>query len=291
MNAAVAMAAATLAVLGLLLVVLGLIPVPARRTGTRSESLPQLWARVTRRPAGAAGRRRDLIWAAAAVTGVVAAAVTGWIALVVLIPALVVVAPKLLGQAPVTDIPLMEAMDKWVRNIATLLPEGRDVIGAIRASRSVAPPLISDEVGRLVQRINTGMPAAAALQRFADELDNAESDAVVASLVLATTHPVGATRNLTAIAENLQDRLKVLRDIEGERAKPRNTSRNITIISLVMIAMLAVAAPTFLAPLSHPIGQLVVLVAVVVYCASLWTMYQITVPRKRARILIRKGAS
>lgn len=286
MNGFLATVAGTLAGLALLLVILGLIPTPARPRG--DESLSHTWARLTRRPPGQAGRRRDLIWATSAVAGLIIAALTGWVALALLVPALVMVAPKLLGQAPVTDIPLLESLDKWVRNVATLLPEGRDVVQSIRASRSVAPPLIAEEVARLVQRINTGMAPAAALQRFADELDSAEADSVVASLMLATTRPIGATANLNAIAANLQDRLRVLRDIEAERAKPRNTSRNVTLISLLMIGALAILAPTFLAPLSHPIGQVIVLVAVVVYCGALWTMFSITVPRKRARILVRR---
>lgn len=273
---------------GVLLVVGGLLRVPLHPRGATS-SVGEWWARVSGRPTGAAGRRRDLIWLAAVVVGIVMAAVTGWVVLIVLVPALVVVAPKLLGQAPVTDIPLMLALDQWITKIAAVLPEGRSVVQAIRGSQKYAPVLLTEPVQRLIHRLNSHMDPAEALQKFADELDNSEADAVVASLQLAVTRPQGAAANLNAIAANLQDRMRVLRDIEAERARPRRTSRNVTIISLVMIGVLAVASPTFLSPLAQPLGQLIVLVAVVIYVGALVAMYRITLPRARARILVRAG--
>lgn len=271
-----------------LLVVLGALRVPVQPKGGTS-SLGEWWARISGRPAGPAGRRRDLIWAAALVVGIVLAGVTGWVVLIVLIPALVIVAPKLLGQAPVTDIPLLLALDQWITKIAAVLPEGRSIVQAIRGSQKYAPPLLAEPVQRLIHRMNSHMDPAEALQKFADELDNSEADAVVASLQLAVTRPQGAAANLNAIAANLQDRMRVLRDIEADRARPRRTSRNVTIISLVMIGVLTVASPTFLAPLAQPLGQLIVLVAVIIYVGALVAMYRITLPRQRARILVRAG--
>ncbi|SKF61715.1 Flp pilus assembly protein TadB [Mycobacteroides abscessus subsp. abscessus] len=274
--------------LAVLLVVLGMVPTtirPHRQTSTAA----QRWARLTGRPAGPAGRRRDLIWAAAVVTGIVLAGITGWVALAVLVPALVIVAPKLLGQAPVTDIPLLLALEQWITKIAAVLPEGRSVVQAIRSSQKYAPPFVAEPVQRLIHRMTSHMDPVDALQRFADELDSSEADAVVASLRLAVTRPQGAAANLNAIAANLQDRMRVLRDIEAERARPRRTSRNVTLISLVMMGLLAIASPAFLAPLAQPLGQLIVLAASLIYVGALMAMYRITLPRARARILVQTG--
>ncbi|MFT8223043.1 hypothetical protein ACMYMU_23100, partial [Salmonella enterica subsp. enterica serovar Enteritidis] len=60
--------------------------------------------------------------------GVVLFVLTGWVAALALGPIIVLLAPTLLGAAPPTDIPLMEALDRWVRQIAAVLPQGRDII-------------------------------------------------------------------------------------------------------------------------------------------------------------------
>ncbi|WP_099092960.1 type II secretion system F family protein [Acidipropionibacterium acidipropionici] len=275
---------------GVVLLVAGVRPAPVRPGGA-PRGLAGWWARVTGRPAGSAGRRRDVVWLVVVAVTIVAFVVTRWVVVLALVPAVAVVGPKLLGQAPPTDIPLLEALDRWVRQIAAILPQGRDVATAVRISRTKAPELIAEEVGRLVTRLNGRTDPAEAFQRMADELDNAEADAVLASLALATRRPRGAAATMAAIADNLQDRLKVVRAIEAERAKPRQTARLVTIISGGMLILALVFARSFLQPLATPAGQVIVVVAAVMYVGSLWWMQKMTAPRHRGRIMVRRQRS
>ena len=59
-----------------------------RVAGTRRQSPGQLWAKITRRAADQAGRRRDLILLGSLITGFVVAMLTGWLILIVILPAL-----------------------------------------------------------------------------------------------------------------------------------------------------------------------------------------------------------
>jgi Flp pilus assembly protein TadB len=224
----------------------------------------------------------------AVLVGVVLFVLTGWVAALALGPIIVLLAPTLLGAAPPTDIPLMEALDRWVRQVAAVLPQGRDIITAVRISRPRAPKLIAGSVDQLVSRLDGRMEPREAFQRMADELDSAEADAVLASLALAATHPRGASTTLKAIAGNIQQRLKVLRQVEAERSKPRNSVRQITLVTIAMFGGLLVIGRSFLAPLATPPGQVLVAVAVVMYVIALVQMYRMARPRRRTRIMVRR---
>lgn len=279
MNTPALTSALIMAGLGLILAIDGLVPAPPRPGAPLSPA--QRWARLTHRPTGAAGRRRDLRWGLAVLVGIVLFVLTDWVAALAL-------GPTLLGAAPPTDIPLMEALDRWVRQVAAVLPQGRDIITAVRISRPRAPKLIAGSVDQLVSRLDGRMEPREAFQRMADELDSSEADAVLASLALAATHPRGTSVTLKAIAGTIQQRLKVLRQVEAERSKPRNAVRQITLVTIAMFGVLLVVGRSFLAPLATPPGQVLVTAAVVMYVTALVQMYRMARPRRRTRIMVRR---
>ncbi|MGI3784261.1 MAG: hypothetical protein ACRYG2_26170, partial [Janthinobacterium lividum] len=64
---------------GLVGVVAGLRRVPPRVRPKRVRTLGTSWARLTRRPSGAAGRRRDLVVLGSLLGGFALAALSGWL--------------------------------------------------------------------------------------------------------------------------------------------------------------------------------------------------------------------
>lgn len=153
---ALAIAAGLLLVAGVWALVAGLqrrVPRP-RLTSRRTATTADQWARLTRRPPGPRGRRRDLLLAGSLLAGLAIAAVTGWVIAVLVAPALVLGLPYLLSAPQPRDVALLEALDRWVRGLSATLGTGRSVTDAIRVSRRTAPPLLSDEVGLLVARLN-----------------------------------------------------------------------------------------------------------------------------------------
>ena len=263
------------------------VPVEPRPTRRRRLSPGQAWARYTRRPAGKAGRQRDVRLVAGVAAGVAIFVFTGWLIAIPLVPVVMLLLPILFGRSPRSDIALLEALDRWVRTLATTLPGGRSVTQALRGSRSSAPPLLAEEIGELVDRLNWGWDPQEALQQFADRLDSPDADAVVASLKVAITHTEGITANLVSIADSLQERLRALRQIENERDRPRQTARIVTVISGLMIASTALFGRGYFAPYNTPVGQLIVAGLALAYVGSLILLYRMAMPRRRERILIR----
>lgn len=281
-----AVAAGLLVVGGLLALLAGLSRSwPERRR--EGSSVAALWARVTRRPGGAKGRRRDLVLVGTVIAGIVLAAVTGWVIAVVLVPLLAFALPYLLVMPKARDVLLLEALDRWVRSLASTLTTGRSITDAIRISRRTAPELLSDELALLVARLNNRWDTRDALTRFADALDSADADAVIASLILAANRgSSGASQILGALADSLQAQLRGRRIIETERSKPYVVVRQVTVITLVTLTGGFVFARGYFQPYQTPLGQLILAILVSLYLGSLLLMRRRAQSRPRERILV-----
>ena len=286
----VATVAGMLLVGGALAVVLGL-----RRSwadepsaGPR-RSLTDRWARLTRRPAGSAGRRRDLVLGGSIAAGLVLAVVTGWTLSIALIPLLALGLPVLLRMPVQRDVALMEALDRWLRSLAATLSTGKSITDAIRSSLRTAPPGIRDPLAGLIARLNNRWDTADALRRCADDLDSPDADAVVAALILAANRgSVGASVTLLALADSLQDQLRARRVIETERAKPYAVVRQVTVITLLTLGAVAVFNPTFFSAYRTPLGQVILVALLAMYAGSLILMRRKAKQQPRARILINR---
>jgi len=275
---------------GLVGVVAGFRRLPPRARPVRSRTLGTTWVRLTRRPSGRAGRRRDLLVLGSLAGGFVLAALSGWVAAVIVVPGLVLALPYLLRAPRPRDVALLEAMDRWVRTLASALSTGRSVTDAIRVSRRTAPPVIAEEVEVLVLRLNSRWDTRTALQRFADALDSPDTDAVVAALMLAAGRgAAGAAATLNALAESIQAQLRARRVIEVERAKPYVVVRQVTVITLVTLGGMFLLRPEFFAGYRTPVGQAVLVVLVVVYLGSLLLMRRKARQPRRPRILVGGG--
>ena len=184
---------------------------------------------------------------------------------IILTPLLALGLPYLLVLPKARDVELLEALDRWVRALAATLATGKSVTDAIRISRRTAPPLIADEIGLLVVRLNNRWDSRDALLRFADELDSPDADGVIAALMLAVSRGAnGASQTLQALADSIQAQLKGRRVIEVERAKPYVVVRQVTIISMItLVGVYLLVARLLRRPTARPLGQVILSVLLV----------------------------
>lgn len=237
---------------------------------------------------GQAVRRRWWQVLLAVAAGLVAASVTGWPLLAVLVPAIAYGLPVILSAPPNRDLALLEALDRWVRTLGSLLPTGRSISDAIRVSVRQAPALLAPHLRLLTARLDDRWTIRQALFALADELDSPDADAVLAALALAAQRGgTGASATLAALADNIADRLRALREIETERAKPRFVVRQVTLITVVVLGLALVFGGSFFAPYGTDLGQLLLAGLVAAYLGSLLFLRRMTLPRPRQRILRR----
>lgn len=263
---------------GLVMVGYGLTTPPsARENNALSRRVRGVARRVRHHP-------RLAVLAVAA--GVAVYLASGWAIALVVVPPLVAGLPWLLSAPPQTDIEALEALDRWVRTLAATIPTGRSITDAMRVSRRQAPSLLAAPLDHMLRRIDQRWSVRDALREMADELASPDADAVLASLMLAAERGgTGATATLTALADSIQDRLKALREIEAERAKPRVVVRQVTIISLVVLIAAVALAGEFFRPYSTPVGQAILAVLLTAYLSSLVMLRRLTVPPPRERLL------
>jgi tight adherence protein B len=287
MSGIVAITAGLLIIGGLLGILTGLRKRTPPTTSRRAESAAELWARLTRRPPGPRGRRRDVILLLSVIIGFVVAVLTHWLIMIVVLPATALGLPYLLVLPRPRDVELLETLDRWVRSLAATLATGRSITDAIRVSRRTAPPLIADEISLLVTRLNNRWETRDALMRFADSVDSPDADAVIAALILASSRGAnGASITLNALADSIQAQLKGRRAIEVERSKPYVVVRQVTVISFSTLVLVFLLSPDFFAPYRTPLGQMLLSVLLISYIASLIFMRRKAHQVDRPRILL-----
>ena len=282
MNPMIAGLAAASLLVGLVLIGDGLMARPRRSSTDRSTGL---WTTVEKWWTSRS-RSQRIQCVAGLVVGLLAFVATGWIVMLLAIPVIVVGLPALLGEPGNRDVEILEALDRWVRSLAASLPTGKSIIDAMRATAGQAPSLLQRPLRVMIARLDARWTTREALLALADDLDCPDADAVVAALVLAAERGgVGATATLEELADSVQTRLRALREIEAERAKPRVVVRQVTLISLVVLTLAVATEAGFFAPYRSPFGQVVLVGLVASYFLSLLVMRRMTIPRRRDRIL------
>jgi Flp pilus assembly protein TadB len=267
--------AGALVAAGFLGVFVGLRPAP-----TGEPRAPRLRRNFT------VSRRQRVFLFAGLGLGVVCWLITGWALALILAPVAVIGLPMLLSAPPAAaQIVRLEAMEEWTRSLAGVLTVGVGLEQALVATLRSTPAPISPEVRRLVARLRARWDTEAALRAFADELDDATGDLIAANLILgARRRGAGLASVLEGLAESVASDVRARRQVEADRAKPRSTARWVTVISVGVLVVLAISG-SYVAPYRSPFGQLLLVVLLAAYVATLAWMRQMANGRPMPRFL------
>lgn len=264
-----------LVALGLLGVVIGLRPtaIPPREPTEASRR---------RSP----NRRTRVLLLAGGALGLVGWLITGWILALVIAPVAVIGLPILLSAPPAaTQIARLEAMEEWTRSLSGVLTVGIGLEQALVATLRSTPAPIADEVHRLVSRLRARWDTEKALRAFADELDDATGDLIAANLILgARRRGAGLASVLEGLAESVGADVRARRQVEADRAKPRATARWVTLISASVLVVLALSG-TYVEPYRTPVGQVLLVLLLSAYVATLIWMRRMAAGKPLPRFL------
>ncbi|MFF0516134.1 type II secretion system F family protein [Streptomyces sp. NPDC004250] len=278
-------------------VVGGLVGVVAGIVGTSMPRRASWWQRmlVRRGPDQTEDvrmRRRALSVAAASVFAGVWLASGNFVA-GVLLGAAVMGVPWLVtpGQLAAERIGQLEALSEWTGRLAGLLRLGMGLEQAMITSRQGAPDELAAQIVNLSDRLRLGWRPEEALRTFGDELGDVTGDKVVAALILsAGDRGPGLAQALEDLAGSVRDEVAKKRSIEADRAKPRTTVRWMTILT-VGIVVAGFFVPSYTAPYSTLLGQLVLAFLTAGFVATLALMRQLGAFRRIPRFLIADAAS
>lgn len=220
-------------------------------------------------------RRTVILFSIGLAVGLVLAVATGWLIAAVVLPAAAAGIPALLSS-PDGDrrIHRLEAMEEWTRALAGVLTAGVGLEQALVATLRSTPEAIHTEVSTLAARLRSRWTTEAAIRAFADDLDDPTGDLIAATLLLgAQRRGAGLASVLEGLAESVASDVRARREIEADRAKPRTTARWVTVITVVLLGVLA-ATGTYIAPYGTPVGQILLALFLSLYAAALLWLRQ-----------------
>ncbi len=259
MNALLGAAAGMALLGGLALIVAGIRKSPMRADADGPTRPPRWSARSTtktRRQLGIGIGVGVLLWL-----------ITGYAIAILVVPLAAFILPTLIAAPPGSEtIARLEGMQAWTRSLTGVLDVGVGLEEAIvSASLRATPPAIATEVGTLVARIRARSDLPTVLRAFADDLDDATGDVIVATLLAgATRRGAGLVTVLESLADTVADEVRIRRTVEAERAPGRAAARWITLISIGFLTVLF-AATDYTNVYKTPLGQLLLLAYLVAY--------------------------
>lgn len=274
-----------IALLGLLVILIGIFPSQDDPAGRPPGRLQRTW-----------NRRRDIITprvliaaGIGLVVGIVLWLISGWPITILVGPALAIVLPLLVGSKSDTeDIDKLQALEIYTRNLAGIIGgAGTGLEVALPASVRTAPPAIQPAIERLAARLTSRWTIEDALRGLATDLNDATGDLIVAHLQLAAKERgPGLTKALQDLADDVFDEVKARRQVLADRAKPQQTIRLITIIVIGMfVGLPLLGGSSFFAFYGTPFGQIVLLFWVAIYVTAIIFLKQWIRPRPMPRIL------
>jgi Flp pilus assembly protein TadB len=278
--------AGALIVAGLLGVVAGLRPHPAPPSDSTAPKRSIIATGAALGRLGALDRRTRLLLGAGAAVGLAVAFLTGWVIAIPLVPAAAAGVPVLLSVPPsASKIDRLEAMEEWTRSLSGILTAGVGLEQALISTLRSTPEAIRPEVTRLASRLRARWATEDALRAFADELDDATGDLIAGNLILAARRRgAGVASVLEALAQSTAADVAARREIESDRAKPRSTARWVTLITISVLGVLALTGD-YVRPYGSPIGQLLLVLLLGLYVATLWWMRTMSIGKPLPRFI------
>lgn len=257
-----------------------------------------LYSFTPRPPRPGAPRRRGVglrvrtVALAGVAVGAVAAAVTGWVVAVVIVPALAIMGYRLVHGRAKNRIERLNALSDFSRALAGVLTAGRGLEQAILHAARSAPTALAPEIGRLAARIRANVATGTALRQFADELDDATGDLFVATLILAAERRgPGVASAMQGLADSIDADVRARRQVATEQQKARTAARMITLISAALLTGLFLTG-SYVEPYRSPLGQLLLTVLMALYLLALAWMRRISTATPLPRFIggvIRQG--
>lgn len=223
------------------------------------------------------------------VAGVITLVITLWPVAGIAAGLLVTFWPLLFGgsRTEKQSIARLEGLASWTESLRDTIAGAVGLEQAIPATVYAASPAIQGHLRLLSDRLRVRTPMPVALQRFADELDDASADLIVAALILnAKLRGPGLRQVLTSLSEAARAELDMRQRVFAQRASTRRSVQIVAVVSVVFILGLAVLNRDYVAPYTTPQGQVVLAVVFGIFAAGFVWMKRLSGVETPDRFLV-----
>nr|WP_184829307.1 type II secretion system F family protein [Jiangella mangrovi] len=182
--------------------------------------------------------------------------------------------PALFGGAKEerTSIARLEGLASWTESLRDTIAGAVGLEQAIPATVYAAAPSIQPQLRLLADRLRIRMPMPEALERFADDLDDASADLVVSALILnARLRGPGLRQVLSSLADSARAELDMRQRVMAGRASTRRSVQIVVGVSLFFMVGLSIVNRDFVEPYNSAAGQIVLGVVIGIFAIGfLW---------------------
>lgn len=223
------------------------------------------------------------------IAGVLTLAITWWPVAAVAAGFLVTFWPVLFGggKSEKNAIARLEGLASWTESLRDTIAGAVGLEQAIPATVYASAPSIQSHLRMLSDRLRVRTALPVALQRFADDLDDASADLIVASLILnAKLRGPGLRQVLSSLADAARNELDMRQRVFAQRASTRRSVQIVAGVSVAFVLGLAVVNRNYVEPYFTPQGQLVLLLVVAVFGAGFMWMKRLSGVETPERFLV-----
>ncbi|MCA1983993.1 type II secretion system F family protein [Nocardioides nematodiphilus] len=218
--------------------------------------------------------------------------VTRWVVTAIAVGLLVTFWSRLFGgtRREKDGVAKIEGLAAWTESLRDTVAGAVGLEQAIPATAYAAAPAIQSSLMTMADRLRVRVPLPDALERFAEDMDDASADLIIAALILnSKLRGPGLRDVLSSLARSARAELEMRQRINAGR---RSTQRSVQIIITVTLAFvlgLAVFNPTYLAPYRTAVGQLVMVLIIALFGAGIMWLRRLSRFEQPERFLLFRG--
>ena len=228
--------------------------------------------------------------AVAVVVGAVVLAATRWPTAAIASGVLVFFWNQMFGglAAERAALARVEALAAWTESLRDTIAGAVGLEQAIPATARAASPAIRENLHTLVDRLRARMPMPQALEYFADDMNDASADLVIAALILnSRLRGPGLREVLGALAQSSREEVDMRQRVMAQRSSTRRSVQIVVGVSVAVVLGLAVFNKSFVQPYSTATGQLVLLGVIALFAAGFFWLRKLSSIETPARFLQR----
>ncbi|HET6651727.1 MAG TPA: type II secretion system F family protein [Nocardioides sp.] len=203
--------------------------------------------------------------------GLLVLLVTRWIVAAVATGLLILFWDALFGGAGAEKrgIAKIEALAAWTESLRDTVAGAVGLEQAIPATAYAASPIIAGELSTMADRLRVRVPLPVALQRFAEDMDDASADLIIAALILnSRLRGPGLREVLTSLSESARAELDMRQRVSAGRRSTRRSVQIVVGVTLTFVFGLRIFNPGYVEPYGSPVGQVVLLIVIGVFAAG-----------------------
>ncbi len=223
------------------------------------------------------------------VTFVVVLAVTRWVVFALALGTLVALWDKVAGGsgAERRAIVRLDGLASWTESLRDTIAGAVGLEQAIPATTTNAAPSIRPALNLLVDRLRVREPLPSALLKFADDLDDASADLIVASLILnARLRGPGLREVLTALSQSAREELDLRRRVEGSRRSTRRSVQIVLFVSILVVTLIVLFNQDYVEPYGTPEGQVALIGVIGLFAAGILWLRRLAGVESAERFLV-----